>query len=176
MGDIVLLATESTYENIKCMSVPFYGNVPEYYAISYRWGEHHQWRVQTPNYVAFVTSMSRRNLIQLCTLYRAIVPYLWIDTICINQADLSHRKMAIKNMDYIYQRAKKVVAVPNLCYDFDGSRMDWVRKRHIDHAVELMSRNTVEHVYGRYEIINREESRHIKSLPAKMFICEVIEE
>ncbi|KAF7722561.1 hypothetical protein EC973_002951 [Apophysomyces ossiformis] len=176
MHDIVLLDTKSTYWNIVCVSEPFDENVPDYYAVSYRWGEHVQWRVQTPEYVAFVTSMSRGNLIELCELCRDVVPYLWIDAICINQSDMVERKKAIKNMDDIYRLAKRIVAVPDLCYCYQNPRMQGVTREDIYLAMEEISRNEIE--LSSIESMGRavREQLRIRSLIGAMFICEVIHE
>ncbi|KAF7722098.1 hypothetical protein EC973_003713 [Apophysomyces ossiformis] len=70
MSEIVLLDTRSDLNNIDCISIPFDENVPKYYAISYRWGILPEWKVQTPNYVASITSIPRGNLIKLCGILR----------------------------------------------------------------------------------------------------------
>ncbi|KAF7722565.1 hypothetical protein EC973_002955 [Apophysomyces ossiformis] len=176
LDDIVLLDTKSTYGHLICVSKPFDENVPDYYAISYRWGEHPQWRAQTPNYVTYVTSISRYNLIKLCHLYRDIIPYLWIDTICINQTDAVQRKKAIKNMDNIYRCAKKIVAVPDLCYCHQNPRMDMVTKEDIETAVELISRSEVECNRAEPTPHDVQLRECLSSLPATMFICDIIKE
>ncbi|KAF7722563.1 hypothetical protein EC973_002953 [Apophysomyces ossiformis] len=135
MSEIVLLDTNSDFDNIQCISVPFDEDVPEYCAISYRWGRHCKWEAPTPNYIASITSVSQGNLIKLCKLYRQRIPYLWIDVVCINQADKAHRKMAIKNMDNIYRRAKYIIAVPDLCYCDEYPIMEDVTKEDIEVAI-----------------------------------------
>lgn len=140
-SEIVLLGTESDLNNIRCISIPFDESVPAYYAISYRWGTHPEWKVQTPNYTASITSISRGNLIKLCKLYRHRIRYIWIDVVCINQADKEHRKMAIKNMDNIYQRAKRIIAVPDLCYCKSNPLMEDVMKEDIEAAIIWLGTN-----------------------------------
>ncbi|KAF7721073.1 hypothetical protein EC973_005491 [Apophysomyces ossiformis] len=140
-SEIVLLDTGSELNNIRCISMPFDENVPAYYAISYRWGVHPEWKVQTPNYTASITSISRENLIKLCELYRRRIRYMWIDVVCINQVDKEHRKMAIKNMDNIYQRAKRIIAVPDLCYCKENPLMEDVMKEDIEAAIIWLGRN-----------------------------------
>ncbi|KAF7722450.1 hypothetical protein EC973_003115 [Apophysomyces ossiformis] len=134
-SEIVLLDTRSEMNAIQCISIPFNEETPAYYAISYRWGDHPKWEAQTPNYMACITSISQGNLIQLCKLYRHRIRYMWIDVICINQADKYHRKMAIKNMDNIYRRAKRIIAVPDLCYCDEYPLMEDVTKEDIEAAV-----------------------------------------
>ncbi|KAF7722193.1 hypothetical protein EC973_003547 [Apophysomyces ossiformis] len=135
MSEIVLLDTLSDLNDIKCISVPFDEDVPEYYAVSYRWGVHPEWKAQTPNYDASITSISQENLIKLCLLYQRKIRYLWIDVVCINQADKKHRKMAIKNMDNFYRQAKRIIAVPDLCYCSEYPLMGDVAKSDIDLAL-----------------------------------------
>ncbi|KAF7723931.1 hypothetical protein EC973_001503 [Apophysomyces ossiformis] len=135
MSEIVLLDTRSELNNIKCISIPFDEKVPPYYAISYRWGSHPEWKAQTPNYVASVTSISQENLIKVCELYRSKIRYMWIDVVCINQADKEHRKMAIKIMDSIYRRAERIIAVPDLCYCDENPLMEDVTKQDIEAAI-----------------------------------------
>ncbi|KAF7722778.1 hypothetical protein EC973_002697 [Apophysomyces ossiformis] len=134
-SEIVLLDTRSELDNIKCVSLPFDEDIPAYYAISYRWGEHAEWNAQTPNYTACITSISRGNLIKLCELLRFQTRYIWIDVISINQADKEHRKMAIKNMDNIYRRADMVIAVPDLCYCDGNPLMEDVTKEDIEAGI-----------------------------------------
>ncbi|KAF7720632.1 hypothetical protein EC973_006809 [Apophysomyces ossiformis] len=135
MSEIVLLDTGSDFDNIKCISIPFDDHLPEYFAISYRWGVHAEWKARTPNYMASITSISQGNLIKLCTYYRSRIRYLWIDVVCINQADKNHRKMAIKVMDDIYRRAKRIIAVPDLCYCDKNPLMKDITKEDIEAAV-----------------------------------------
>ncbi|KAF7726987.1 hypothetical protein EC973_008182 [Apophysomyces ossiformis] len=148
MSEIVLLDTESNLNNIKCISVPFDKGVPEYYAVSYRWGELPEWKAQTPNYTASITSISQGNLIKLCKLYRQKIRYIWIDVVCINQANKKHRKMAIKNMDNIYRRAEKIIAVPDLRYCEEYPLLEDITKEDIDLAIEQFLR------YKQYVIDN----------------------
>ncbi|KAF7727326.1 hypothetical protein EC973_007635 [Apophysomyces ossiformis] len=137
-NEIVLLDTRSEMNAIRCVSIPFDENVPAYYAISYRWGHHPEWRAQTPNYVASITSISQANLIKLCRYYRDRIRYMWIDVICINQSDRAHRKMAIKNMSNIYGRAKRIIGVPDLRYCKDNPFMEDVSREDIEAAIIKM--------------------------------------
>ncbi|KAF7727334.1 hypothetical protein EC973_007643 [Apophysomyces ossiformis] len=138
-SEIVLLDTRSEMNAIQCISIPFDENVLAYYAISYRWGHHPEWKAQTPNYVASITSISQGNLIKLCRHYRDRIRYMWIDVICINQSDRAHRKMAIKNMSNIYERAKRIIGVPDLRYCKDNPFMEDVSREDIEAAIITMS-------------------------------------
>ncbi|KAF7720928.1 hypothetical protein EC973_005762, partial [Apophysomyces ossiformis] len=55
--------------------------------------------------------------------------------VCINQADVFHRKRAIKNMDNIYRRAKKIIAVPDLCYNSKKARTGHFSNSDINHTL-----------------------------------------
>ncbi|KAF7720773.1 hypothetical protein EC973_006144 [Apophysomyces ossiformis] len=172
MSDIVLLDTESDFDNIKCISIPFNENVPEYYAISYRWGVHPEWKAQTPNYAASITSISKNNLIKLCQILRPKARYVWIDVVCINQADTYHRKMTIKNMDNIYRQSKRIIAIPDLCYCEENPLMSWVTKQDIDWAANEISRHhneVVRKTVGWYI-----RNRRILSARGVLFIRNVI--
>ncbi|KAF7720539.1 hypothetical protein EC973_007626, partial [Apophysomyces ossiformis] len=138
MNEIVLLDTTSNLEKIKCISVPFHGTIPEYYAISYRWGVHREWKAQTPNYVASITSISRRNLIKLCDILQPKTRYIWIDIVCIDPANVCNTKVAINNVADIFLEAKRVVAVPDLCYCSEYPLMEAVTKEDIETAYEAI--------------------------------------
>ncbi|KAF7721072.1 hypothetical protein EC973_005490 [Apophysomyces ossiformis] len=172
MGEIVLLDTESDFQDIKCISIPLDESFPPYYAISYRWGVHPEWKAKTPNYVASITSISQGNLIKLCQLLRCQTRYLWIDVVCINQADIFHRKMAIKNMDNIYRQAKRIIAVPDLCYCDENPRMKEVTKEDIEMAVDKVTY----HVAARMKERDLDEEKEMMSLEGIGFIRYAIEE
>ncbi|KAF7720911.1 hypothetical protein EC973_005786, partial [Apophysomyces ossiformis] len=131
-SEIVLLNTESDFNNIKCISIPFDENVPEYYAISYQWGVHSEWKARTPNYEASITSVLQRNLIKLCKYYRRRIRYLWIDVVCIYQTDKKPTKTALKIIHDIYRKADRIIAVPDLCYCAENPFMDHVTKEDIE--------------------------------------------
>ncbi|KAF7722090.1 hypothetical protein EC973_003705 [Apophysomyces ossiformis] len=175
-SEIVLLDTESDFSDIKCISVPFDENVPQYYAISYRWGVHSLWEAQTPNYMASITSISQGNLIKLCKLWRSHIRYIWIDVVCINQADKEHRKMAIKNMDKIYEKAEKIIAVPDLCYCTEYPMMEEVEEDHIKSVVNALSpKESAQNPQGNRQA-DRKDVHFIRSSKGALFIREVIKE
>ncbi|KAF7722204.1 hypothetical protein EC973_003558, partial [Apophysomyces ossiformis] len=176
MSEIVLLETESEFDNIKCISIPFDDSVPEYYAISYRWGVHPEWKAQTPNYTASITSVSQGNLIKLCKLYRSKIRYLWIDVICINQADKFHRKMAIKNMDNIYRRAKRIVAVPDLCYcDQNPHPIRLVKEEILCAVKDIWSRQMELFPYG-YRKYLGDDHEDLLSSKGAIFIYQIVQD
>lgn len=135
MFNIILIDTNSEYDNIICISKNFDNLDINYYAVSYKWGEHHQWRIKTDFYIASITSFSKKNLIKLCKKYKGIISYLWIDAICINQTNYKQRKETIYHMDDIYKRSKKIIAIPDLCYCEQNSRMEYISENDIISAV-----------------------------------------
>jgi hypothetical protein len=103
---------------------------PPYLALSYSWGEQ-------PTLVPFVVGSHQDFLISL-DLHYALRNlrhedqpcYVWIDTICINQADIPERNSQVKIMREVYARADSV------CIKYDvvqhiaskGAR-NWWRRR-----------------------------------------------
>ncbi|KUJ09719.1 HET-domain-containing protein, partial [Mollisia scopiformis] len=81
---------------------------PKYEALSYAWGR--------ADVVKGVELNGRRVEIRV-NLWLALVHLrrtkeerlLWIDAICINQADLEERSEQVQIMAYIYSRAKRVL-------------------------------------------------------------------
>ena len=81
---------------------------PPYLALSYSWGEQ-------PTLVPFVVGSHQDFLISL-DLHYALRNlrrenqrcYVWIDTICINQADIPERNSQVKIMREVYARAESV--------------------------------------------------------------------
>ncbi|CAO3637050.1 unnamed protein product [Cunninghamella blakesleeana] len=62
-------------------------------------------------------------MIQLCQLLQKEndikhIPYVWIDTISIDQQNIVQRKATIHHMDQIYEKASYIVAVPDLHYSY----------------------------------------------------------
>lgn len=82
---------------------------PNYYALSYVWGQEpqiHQIQINDKGV------MIRPNLFQalqrLRERYRDQPRYVWIDSLCINQADLDEKSIQVGRMAEIYQKAKRV--------------------------------------------------------------------
>lgn len=177
---IVLIDTHSEYNNIVCIYKTFENIDIDYYAISYRWGEHHQWRIITPLYIASITSFSKDNLLKLCKKYINAIRYLWIDTICINQMDIDQRKKTIYHMDDIYRRSKKIIAVPDLCYCDQNVRMNDISKEDIELAIHNISHSEqniasqIDPWSMSYE--NILEYKEISSMKGSMFIRDVVNE
>lgn len=118
--EIVLIDINSTIKNknnkIICVKKNLYDLNIKYFAVSYRWGELCEQLVQTPDYIAHVTSFLLQDLFVLCSYIKKTfnIPYLWIDGISINQSDFENKKQTIYKMDKIYSIAEKVICVPDL--------------------------------------------------------------
>ncbi|KAK3307660.1 heterokaryon incompatibility protein-domain-containing protein [Chaetomium strumarium] len=81
---------------------------PDFEALSYMWGDQTDRVIISLDGHAF--SLSRRLRGTLQDLREATRPRrLWIDAICINQADVEERNQQVKLMRMIYQRARTVL-------------------------------------------------------------------
>ncbi|KAG0171792.1 hypothetical protein DFQ28_004783 [Apophysomyces sp. BC1034] len=177
MDQIVLLDTNSELDEFTCVSVPFDKSIPEYYAISYRWGQHKRWEIETKDYTAVVTSVSQENLIKLCRMYHEEVRYIWIDVVCINQTDRIQRKAAISRMDEIYERSTKIIAVPDLCYCDRNPRMPNVTAKDVERAIKEISHSENKITNHRFnkKFID-DERKDVLSTAGSVFILEVVHE
>ncbi|KAF2423735.1 heterokaryon incompatibility, partial [Tothia fuscella] len=82
----------------------------EYDALSYTWGTEDKTETILCNGVELPITA---NLFQALRMLRPSAKerrYLWVDAICINQADESEKSDQVWNMLHIYQTARKVMA------------------------------------------------------------------
>ncbi|CAO3633338.1 unnamed protein product [Cunninghamella echinulata] len=91
----------------------------KYIAISYRWGEYREQLVQTPDYISHITSLYIPDFKKICEYLSYEpdlnnIPYIWIDTISVDQHDHKRKKETILKMTEIYRRATYILAVPDL--------------------------------------------------------------
>jgi len=79
-----------------------------YRAISYTWGDSSTYRIIDINGEGFAV---RENLWQFLDVARRLARgiWLWIDALCINQADVQERNRAVRHMDRIYSNALQVL-------------------------------------------------------------------
>ncbi|KAF2742340.1 HET-domain-containing protein [Sporormia fimetaria CBS 119925] len=98
------------------------GNVPEYDALSYVWGDS---RDTVPILVSGEVLMVTKNLcaaLERLARFRhseggavsskfgsRAVAFIWVDAICINQKDLRERGRQVRHMSTIYARARQVI-------------------------------------------------------------------
>ncbi|CAO3635317.1 unnamed protein product [Cunninghamella echinulata] len=119
--DITVIDIKKTLEQnrIQCITKPM--KEINYITISYRWGELQEQIVPTTVYKSHVTSFAIQDFYLLCQLLQKEqdlqqVPYVWVDTISIDQQNIVQRKATIRHMDQIYEQASFIIAVPDLHY------------------------------------------------------------
>jgi hypothetical protein len=114
-------------------------------ALSYSWGEQ-------PTLVPFVVGSHQDFLISLDLHYalrnlrHGHQPcYVWIDTICINQADIAERNSQVKIMREVYARAKSVCIwlgmPPSSAGDLTGARIQDIKYDVVQHIASKGARN-----------------------------------
>ncbi|ORZ06188.1 hypothetical protein BCR42DRAFT_427306 [Absidia repens] len=122
---IVLVDIKKTVQDnkIRCVEKPLKegdGGDLNYVALSYRWGELQETMVDTEcGYVASVTSFDLFHFIHLCKMILLEsdlkdMDYVWVDAICVDQANHDRRKATIYQMTNIYEQANYILAVPDL--------------------------------------------------------------
>jgi len=98
-------------------SVPFSAK-PKYLSLSYTWGDYggNEPEAEPPRARPYIVLNGRRfeigpNLASaLLRLRSGLVLKLWVDQICINQADVAERNAQVALMAFIYSRAATVVS------------------------------------------------------------------
>ncbi|KAK3385325.1 heterokaryon incompatibility protein-domain-containing protein [Podospora didyma] len=89
----------------------------DYEALSYAWGPEHDWA--SSRIRVYSRSRWRRRILKFSPALEMALRHLrrgdaartlWIDAICINQADLQERGLQVRRMGDIYRRALRVVA------------------------------------------------------------------
>lgn len=101
-------------------------SAPPYRCLSYVWGED----VPQDQHIIVndIQVKVRKNLLGFLRRLRAGSSdpdgYLWIDAICINQADLSERAEQVQMMGYVYRLATGVIAWLGYEYDRMGDASD----------------------------------------------------
>ncbi|RKL27128.1 hypothetical protein BFJ72_g13361 [Fusarium proliferatum] len=87
---------------------------PEYYAISYTWGESgFTEEIMIDGQLMMVTENCHYALMQARDRYPSVSGkpvFIWIDSICINQDDNDEKSYQVAMMDDIFTRASKVLA------------------------------------------------------------------
>jgi hypothetical protein len=110
---------------------------PQYVALSYTWGP------ETPT--SFITIDStrvevRQNLFQFLETWSSHFrgTYLWIDQICINQADIRERNMQVAMMDRIYRDAAEVATWLGMASDGSDLLIDQIALWHGSHSGKIL--------------------------------------
>ena len=104
----LLVITGGHDNNIHCeLEHRALGSKPVYDALSYTWGEEQELKTIQVNDQPFVV---RENLYNALRNFRHLRRCtLWVDAICINQADKQEREYQVSLMPYIYGRAHQVL-------------------------------------------------------------------
>lgn len=117
--EIRLIEIQSGYAMIKCSLYHAIYDEAEYHAVSYTWGDPRPWQSfeeskaweQADEYWVSCNGQKlqvARNLHDLLTSLRAKRYFktpIWVDSICINQADLDERSHQVAQMGEIYSHA-----------------------------------------------------------------------
>ena len=100
-GDLETIQCQISYANLK--------SNPTFKAISYTWGTEDRDRRISINGAVFLV---RPNLHSVShkTAEPTMPTIIWIDTICVNQADLEERKHQVSLMSMTYSQAEGVIA------------------------------------------------------------------
>jgi len=111
-------STSSTGTRVVCKLVTASLDAPpKYEALSYVWGDPDHTVPITVNGTDFPTTYNLHLALERLVLSDR-VRIVWVDAVCINQADLEERVEQVSQMRYIYQKAQKVLAF--LGSPFDG--------------------------------------------------------
>lgn len=124
---------------------------PSYNALSYVWGEHSDRQaIYVNSRQTFVTENLRAALEHLQDPNKDVI--IWIDALCINQADDKEKTQQVKQMTKIYAMAACTVAWLGPADEYSGIAMAEIRKigAHIEchnglrlfRELEELSRNT----------------------------------
>ncbi|ORZ07403.1 hypothetical protein BCR42DRAFT_153133 [Absidia repens] len=106
-------------KTIHCVEKPLADDTA-FVALSYRWGELREQSVNTNlGYLATITSFKLRHFYKLCKMMTRepdlkSIDYVWVDAICVDQNNYERRKATIHQMSTIYEKAKYILAVPDL--------------------------------------------------------------
>lgn len=176
--EIRLLAINSTKSTL-CLRTTRHklDNIIEYDAISYVWGkEDASVTIQCNDGFLQITPHAYEMLEHL-RLYRPVpTRFLWIDAVCINQADANEKAVQIPLMHQIYSKAKSVVvwmgpAIPQtlaFMADFDRVRLvgrDWtaMKSQNLDPRMEGLKLPVDDDPFwgGLFHLLNNEWFRRL---------------
>ncbi len=96
--------------NLKIIRLPEYNeSVPtRFEALSYFWGDEAADRTLSIDNTLFLIKPNLEAALRMLRK-KAVERLLWIDAICINQADLNERNEQVRIMSSIYRRASRVI-------------------------------------------------------------------
>jgi hypothetical protein len=124
-------------EEMKCQfSVALLDDKPHYEALSYVWGNVNDTRqVEVEGSSSSITANLYTALKHLRLQDRERI--LWVDALCINQADLSERMHQVSRMSSIYGQASQVVVWLGEGWDGSDVAMEFLRKLGEDETLHL---------------------------------------
>ncbi|KAF2106864.1 heterokaryon incompatibility protein-domain-containing protein [Lophiotrema nucula] len=111
-----------------------FSEAPEYRTVSYRWGDPND--RGTIHVTSISPTIGDRSLdvpksiipFLLRTRVRGETPPLWIDSICINQANKEEKEKQVRSMGKIYQRAKLTMMWIGPAADRSDEALDFAKK------------------------------------------------
>lgn len=129
----ILTVQPGHFESITChVSDVKLSENPSYNALSYMWGHEKRTKSISINGRAFLV---RPNLWAFLNRLRSDTPSpIWIDAICVNQADLMERASQVRLMGRIYGQAIRVIVWLELEFDHQGLNEDVIEILCLDDA------------------------------------------
>ncbi|CAO3601376.1 unnamed protein product [Absidia cylindrospora] len=141
---------------IQCVEKPLEGGDTElkFVALSYRWGEVQETALDIQlDYLATITSFDLDDLCHLCERIAQepdlqSLNYVWVDAICVDQANYERRKATIHHMSAIYEKATYILAVPDLHKRHVQALSEahfealWYMEAHNDYIYHLLHQDT----------------------------------
>lgn len=127
---------------------------PPYTAVSYTWGDASRKTTIRIDGRTFDVTLNCHDTLRRISKFGSFVfsqaqvverqqdPYLWIDSICINQADIGEKNCQVAMMGRIYESADSVLAFAGDHYDDSELLLRWLRPDHDDKS------------YGRFDTPN----------------------
>ncbi|ORZ06405.1 hypothetical protein BCR42DRAFT_496279 [Absidia repens] len=149
---VILIDLAKTFQErkIQCVEKPLEEDELSFVALSYRWGEVQETAIDIQlDYLATITSFDLDNLYHLCEMMAQepdlqSINYVWVDAICVDQANYERRKATIHQMSNIYEKATYILAVPDLHKRHVQSiseahfEMVWYIETHNDYIYHLL--------------------------------------
>ncbi|TVY87027.1 Heterokaryon incompatibility protein 6,OR allele, partial [Lachnellula willkommii] len=132
-----LSPASSQGDTIKCrFTVALLDDRPDYEALSYTWGDANDTRsIEVEDNAISITS----NL-HLALQYLRLEDEertLWVDALCIHQADLNERMHQVSRMKFIYGQASQVVVWLGEAWEGCATAMEFLRKLAQDRSLHL---------------------------------------
>ncbi|KAJ3547865.1 hypothetical protein NM208_g1304 [Fusarium decemcellulare] len=123
---ILVLHQGSTTDTVECTLRHVLRDQEQYHALSYEWGE--EVRFEPGIIVDDLPVRIRKNLYEALKEVRKPSEdlQLWVDAICINQADLEEKNSQVAMMGETFEKAAGVIAWLGVARDNSDVAMDWM--------------------------------------------------